>query len=218
MRNRNESYIGNRYGKLVVIAEAEKKTLPSGQKPRRVLCRCDCGKEKTVLLLHILRNRIISCGCIQTTKNGESNSPLHRKWKSMHERCHKNAIDNHRYFERGIKVCDEWNDYFVFKDWALKNGYKKHLQIDRIDNNKGYEPHNCRFVTNHQNVNNRNNTFFVNYRGEKISLRLLGNKLGWNQDRIMTVYNRIKYGWNHDLAIETPTKVGNYKKNRNKAP
>jgi hypothetical protein len=89
--------------------------------------------------------------------HGDSCTILHKKWRSMKNRC--NNSNEKRYYDyggRGIKVCDEWNDdYIKFKDWALKNGYNEKLQIDRINNNGNYEPSNCRWVTQQQNVFNK---------------------------------------------------------------
>ena len=85
-----------------------------------------------------------------------SYSNLYRVFNAMVERCTKPTIKNyHNYGGRGIKVCNEWiGNYQSFCDWALENGYKKGLQIDRIDNNGNYEPSNCRWVTQKQNCNN----------------------------------------------------------------
>ena len=212
-KQRGFDVIGQRFGRLEVIGEAEKRELPSGQKPRRVICKCDCGKTTDVLLLHLTRNRILSCGCITKVKNGESKHPVCRCYKSMLERCSPKYSEKHRYFERGISVCDEWaNDYFKFKQWAMANGFKKGLQIDRIDNTKGYFPDNCRFVTNVINVNNRENTFYIEYKGQKIAFMLLMRNLNIRSlNKIQSIRARIKRGKSADLAIDTPIRVGNYK-------
>lgn len=210
--------VGEKYGKLTVISEAEKIILPSGQKPRRFNCLCECGKMTNVLGLHLVRGRIISCGCVSKILNGESKTPICRAWKSMKERCSPKYSERHIYFDKGIKVCDEWdNDYFSFKKWAEKNGLVKGLQVDRIDNSKGYSPENCRVTTNKINVNNRDITFYINYRGEKVSLMLLLDKLGINKKHYPAIRGRIVRGWSHDLAIDTPIRNGNYgRKNMNK--
>ena len=205
--------IGQKFGKLEVIKEAERMILPSGQKPRRFICKCECGNETNVLGLHLVRGRISSCGCIQKVLNGESLTPVCRCYKAMKERCGEKYIDAHRYYHRGIKVCQEWqNNYFVFRDWALSNGFKKGLQIDRIDNDKGYEPNNCRFVTNVENVNNRGNTFYVNYKGQKMSFMLIMHDKKIANMHHATIRNRIQRGWSADKAIDTPIKKGNYSK------
>ncbi len=82
---------------------------------------------------------------------------LYRRWASMKARCHSaSCLKYGRYGARGITVCDEWRDSFaVFRDWAIKSGFREELQIDRIDNDKGYYPANCRWVTCLKNQANR---------------------------------------------------------------
>jgi hypothetical protein len=76
------------------------------------------------------------------------NSCLYRKWTNINSRCYNPNNKNYKYYGgRGIKVCDEWREFIPFKEWSLSNGYKPGLHIDRIDNNLGYFPDNCRFLT-----------------------------------------------------------------------
>jgi len=112
-----------------------------------------CGSETEYRLL-VGTNRK-SCGCIHRHLNGASSHPLYDSWSQMLRRCnvtHNKAYKN--YGGRGINDCDEWNDFFIFKKWALLNGYEKKLFIDRIDNDGNYEPSNCRFTT--RTINNQN--------------------------------------------------------------
>ena len=84
---------------------------------------------------------------------------LYGVWESMKSRCENPNREKFKdYGGRGIEICDEWHDSWSFVKWALTNGYQKGLQIDRIDNNKGYSPDNCRWVTPKQNSRNRRNT------------------------------------------------------------
>lgn len=92
---------------------------------------------------------------------------LYGMWQSMKARCENpNRPKFKDYGNRGIEVCEEWHDAGEFAKWAFANGYKKGLQIDRIDNNAGYSPDNCRFVTPKQNSRNRRNTKFLTINGE----------------------------------------------------
>ena len=88
--------------------------------------------------------------------HGMRRTPLYTCWKAMKQRCYnKKQHDFHYYGGRGITVCDEWcNNSKAFFDWAMANGYRPDLQIDRIDNNGNYEPSNCRFVTCRINSSN----------------------------------------------------------------
>jgi len=97
--------------------------------------------------------------------------PLYNVWTDLMMRCghHKGASAKilANYAGRGITVCPEWQHLKTFEQWALANGWKKELQLDRIDNDKGYSPENCRFVTPKENVRNRRNT--VKIRGVSLA-------------------------------------------------
>lgn len=85
--------------------------------------------------------------------HGLSKHPLRNTWSGMNRRCYDETCNVYKYYGgKGIGVCDEWRDHLdVFIAWALENGYKPGLTIDRIDHNKGYEPSNCRWVTRSEN-------------------------------------------------------------------
>lgn len=149
---------GQRFGRLVVIEEAGR------SQNGGVLwkCRCDCGNETVASSANLLSGRSTSCGCFhreRVTKHGMSRNPLYRVWSDMMKRTgvYRGADDAMRrdYIGRGISVCEEWRSFDNFCEWSSKHGYAKGLQIDRIDNDRGYEPGNCRWVTSKQNTNNR---------------------------------------------------------------
>ena len=158
---------GHRFGRLVAIGRCG--TSPAGN--AIWLCQCDCGSETKVLGLDLTRNHTSSCGClrnelsaIRCTKHSKSRTRLHTIWKAMNQRCCNPANkEYHRYGGRGITVCDEWqNDFQVFYDWAIANGYdgnapRGQCTIDRTDNDKGYNPDNCRWVDMKTQSNNRSN-------------------------------------------------------------
>jgi len=84
--------------------------------------------------------------------------PMYNSWDGMKDRCYNRKCDDYpNYGARGIQVCEEWRtDYFAFQEWSLKNGWAKGLTLDRIDNDKNYEPGNCRWTTRKvQNQNKR---------------------------------------------------------------
>ncbi len=86
-----------------------------------------------------------------------SKTKLYNRWRSMKGRCSIEKLAGYKYYGgKGVTVCKEWEESFlVFKKWALKNGYRDDLQLDRTDNNGNYSPENCRFVTQKTNMRNR---------------------------------------------------------------
>lgn len=199
-----------KYGKLSILKELEPKILPSGQKNRNLLCKCDCGNETEVRWLHLKRNRILSCGCVLNKRNGLGSSLICKVWRQMISRTSENSKDIY-YKRKNIKTCDEWiNSFDSFYKWSIENGYEKGLEIDRIDNNGNYSPENCRWVTRIVNVNNRDKTLFIDYKGKKIALCILLRELNKLQN-YSTIFRRIKRGWNPEKAVDTKIKEGNYK-------
>ena len=102
-------------------------------------------------------------------------SRLNNIYRGMKTRCYNpNHRDYDRYGGRGITVCDEWlysdhkthEGWLAFRDWALSNGYSDELTLDRIDNNKGYSPDNCRWINIIEQANNKRNNVLVTYNGE----------------------------------------------------
>lgn len=147
---------GKRFGRLVVIYRDGKCV------PVKWVCKCDCGKTKSIHKSALLAGLTKSCGCYNSevarntmTSHGHSDERLYSIWLGLKGRC--NNRNNHkyqRYGGRGISVCDEWYDYSVFRSWSLENGYEESLQIDRVDNDGDYSPSNCRFVPLVDNIRN----------------------------------------------------------------
>jgi len=153
-------YIGVRFGRLLIISESEKAITKSGNSYRRVLCKCDCGVIKIITLSLIKQSYTKSCGCLAKetrTKHGLSKHPLFIVWFGMKERCNNQNHHGYRWYGlKGISVCDEWeNNFKLFYDWCILNGWDKGLQIDRKKSDKGYSPSNCRIVTKQENLKNR---------------------------------------------------------------
>ena len=155
--NRKRTYIekGMRFGRLTIIEEVEPYISPGGQSKRKVKVRCDCGNVVESMLPQLVTGKTKSCGCLvadtmsrNMTTHGLSRHPLFRVWDAMKQRC-TNPNDNNfkNYGGRGIGVCEAWlDDFETFYKWATSHGWEKGLVIDKIDNDKGYAPGNCRFV------------------------------------------------------------------------
>ena len=126
-------------------------------------------------------------------EHGEGMTRLYRCWSTMKSRCRNPHSESFKYYgERGLDVCDEWADsYLAFKEWAINNGYSDELTIDRIDNNKGYSPQNCRWANAYVQMNNRNFNHKVTYNGETHTLAEWEKLTGIKQTKIR---QRLKKG------------------------
>ena len=145
-------------------------------------CLCPyCNRKKIIRKDCFNIRKRKDCGCLN--KSGDASNKykseyfkLYKVHEQMKQRCfNKNCKTFYRYGGRGITVCDEWLKYSNFKEWALNNGYKEGLDIDRIDNNGDYEPNNCRFVTHIDNCYNRNTNLKININGKDYTTRELSN-------------------------------------------
>lgn len=164
--------IGVAYGCLEVIEELDPYIDPNGHAKRKVRCKCVCGEVVDRLLVLITSTKHNhNCGC-KNSRHKASNTPIHRMWGNMKKRCFNQNASGYKYYGgRGILVCAEWeNSFDTFFSWALTNGYKDGLQIDRIDTGGNYSPNNCRFVTREVNMNNRTNNIPIQIDGETLSL------------------------------------------------
>lgn len=156
---------GQRFGMLTVIERAENKSGRTAWK-----CQCDCGKTSNVLAVNLVRGYTKSCGCNvykdRNKKHGMSKTRVYKIWKSIHFRCNNpNSNSYKNYGGRGITVCKEWDTFEEFYKWALNNGYSDELTIDRINNDKGYSPDNCRWADLHTQARNRRNTIYLEHDG-----------------------------------------------------
>lgn len=132
------------------------------------LCKCDCGGVITAKGRDLKSGKTKSCGCFHRDcasklgkskeTHGKSNTRLYYIWCAMKERCLNEKSSAYKWYGgREITVCEEWKSSFEdFYDWAMSHGYEEHLTLDRIDNDKGYFPDNCHWVTmKAQNSNRR---------------------------------------------------------------
>ena len=140
--------VGKTFGKLTVLDEYEK--ILNGTKWK---CKCDCGNEVYVYRGKLTTGHTKSCGCLNRTLQGRSNHRLYKIWWSMKERCYSPNNNNYpKYGAKGVTICNEWMDFDTFYTWAMTNGYKDSLTIDRVNSKGNYEPENCRWITLAENV------------------------------------------------------------------
>lgn len=166
---------GKKFERLTVVSEGDYYISPKGAKVKRWICKCECGNTIQANTTQLRNGNVKSCGCYMREKakknhvvHGMYGERLYNIYTSMIQRCENpNKADYHNYGGRGIKVCDEWkHDFQAFYDWALANGYKKGLTIDREDVDGNYEPSNCRWATMKEQNNNRRNNRLLTFNGE----------------------------------------------------
>lgn len=197
---------GKRFGRLTVIE------LDPVRKGRKLywVCKCDCGNTKSIRSDALLSGITKSCGCynlecisIRATKHGLSKHPLFKEWTGIKQRCYNpNERYYYNYGGRGITVCDEWlHSPENFINWCLSHGYQKGLTLDRIDNNKGYSPDNCRWTTRKIQANNTRRNRYITYNGETHTVPEWAEILNLKYDVLI---HRLAHGWSVEKAIETP--------------
>lgn len=165
---------GQRFGRLVALSRE-----PVSNQRSRWLFQCDCGAQKSIRTSHVLSGSVNSCGCLVRTRGGRSGSRIMHIWRGMMSRCHKPHDERWKWYGgRGIQVCEAWRDFDDFREWAEGHGYADTLEIDRIDNDDGYHPANCRFVTRTQNVRNRRVTRMIEREGHLIPLATAAEQVG----------------------------------------
>lgn len=203
-----ENLIGKKFNRLSVVGYVP----GSKRKSAKWKCVCDCGKITYVEKYELVNGYTKSCGCYNLEllksrkRHGLNKHPLAYVLQAMKQRCYNQAHpEYHNYGARGISVCDEWKDSLHgvenFVNWALQNGYKTGLSIDRIDVNGDYCPENCRWATAEEQTLNRRNTKIVEYKGETKPLIVLCRELGVDYDMIT---KRLRLGWSVEKALETP--------------
>lgn len=159
---------GKRFGRLKVIGMADYR------KGVRIVwtCECDCGNIIDIPGIYLTKkNGTKSCGCI-CKKHGMFGTRIYNVWHTMKERCYvKTQTSYPNYGGRGIKVCDEWQEFIPFMEWSYANGYDENAKrgectLDRIDPNGDYCPENCRWVDMKTQANNKSDNVYIEYKGK----------------------------------------------------
>ena len=204
-----DKYLNTQYGELTIkeYVGRDKNHFPY------FWCECSCGAKKICRLYPLRQGVVISCGHIQrkntsdTSKtHGLSKSKLYNIYHSMRSRCYK-EYDNRYYCygERGITVCDEWldkeNGFVNFYNWAMANGYRDDLSIDRKDVNKGYSPDNCRWATDLEQARNKATTVWLTYAGYTFPITVWAEII---KIAAGTLEYRLNHGWTAEEILRTP--------------
>lgn len=203
-----EEIIGQRFGRLLVIGVLPDIVQKNGRKRKNYLCQCDCGIIVEAQRDHLLGGREKSCGCLRSEMakrqtHGDIHSRLYRAWGNMCNRCsNPNNPAWNRYGKRGITVCEEWHDYSAFREWAYHNGYSDELQLDRIDNNAGYNPQNCRWADRFVQANNKRNNHIIEFQGKTKTLSEWAKVLGIPYKSLH--HRVVSLGWGIERAFTQP--------------
>lgn len=210
---RQTTRVGDRYGRWEVEARATSRFY--GRHEHRVwLCRCDCGTVRQVAEPSLRSGSSTSCGCYTVERSVEANSTHghvngkratseYTAWQAMNARCRN--PNNPRYASyggRGIAICERWKRFENFWSDMGPKPSKSH-QLDRVDNDRGYEPGNCRWATPAVQMVNRRVTRFVEVDGKQVPLAELARLCGIPAN---TLRGRIVAGWDITRATSTPLK------------
>lgn len=132
--------------------------------------------------------------------HGLSNHPIHKVWHNMKSRCYNQNLKQFKdYGGRGILVCEEWRtNYLAFHTWAMQNGWEKNLTIERINNDLGYSPLNCKFIPRKLQSRNQRTCIWIEAFGRKQIL------IDWVREKNIhreTIKRRLKSGWKIEDAL-----------------
>jgi hypothetical protein len=181
------------------------------EKRRRLVveCLCVCGTRKRLRHDMVISGHVKSCGCLvkdkeYCTKHGYAKTKLYGVFKNMHQRCNNPSNPGYfRYGGRGITICYEWQSFDLFLSWALENGYREGLSLEREHNDGNYEPSNCFWATDLEQMNNTRRSRRVTAFGETKSLSQ------WSRDSRCKVSKpglrkRLNNGIDPEIAISSP--------------
>lgn len=197
---------GKKYGRLTAVKDVGRDKFRN----RLWLCVCECGRETIVTSTQLCRGKTRSCGCLKddvlkarnSHGHGASKTNLYSVWASMKQRCENPKNKRYRdYGGRGIHLCSEWMDFAPFMKWAIEHGYRIGLDIDRIDNNNGYSPKNCRFVTRRQNCQNKRDNVYITIHGSTKTISEWSDVSGIHEK---VIQKRLKRKWDDCAAVFAP--------------
>lgn len=199
----NVGLTGIKFGLLTVVGRKDSK---SGHV--RLSCKCDCGNDSIVMASNLRSGHTKSCGCLQVkltseskTKHGKRKFKIYSIWQNMLNRCrNKNTRSYKDYGERGISVCDRWQEFDNF--YADMGDPPKGKTLDRYPNNNGnYEPTNCRWASTIEQQNNTRKNRLITFDGRIQTMAAWAREVGLDSMRIQ---KRLNDGWSTERALMTP--------------
>jgi hypothetical protein len=186
---------GVRYGRLVGIRRCG-----SDSRGRAIwLWHCDCGNEKAIQAYVVKNGSSKSCGCLlkeanRNLKHGGYGTRLYRTWCSMRERCNSKTLFAYRWYGAiGISICEEWDDFAKFREWANSSGYDDTMTIERIDGSGNYCPENCKWIPLKEQGRNKKNVVHFTINGVTKPLIEWAEQYGVRPRLAYQRYKRGKY-------------------------
>lgn len=169
------------------------------------LFKCDCGKEKVILVDNVKSGKSKSCGCLwkekikgNNTTHGMAGTKTYCSWANMKYRClNKNRKRYKDYGGRGIIICDRWLNGFT-NFYADMGECPQNKTLDRKDNNGNYKPNNCRWATSKQQHNNKRTNHLITYKNKTQNVTQWAEKIGIDRG---VIYERLKRGWSIERAL-----------------
>ena len=173
--------------------------------------QCGCGERKEIRKDHVKGGKTNSCGCLRresssksmkklsenNTKHGMSGSHTYQIWAGMKDRCRNPRNKFYGYYGgRGITVCDRWNDFSLF--YSDMGERPRNHTLDRIDNDSGYSPENCRWSTRSEQACNRRNNRRIDFEGKSLTISEISKITGIHRN---TISDRIGLGWDTDMIL-----------------
>lgn len=195
-RGRRQDLMGQRFGKLVVIAKMGK------NKRQRCLwkCRCDCGGTIILDTGSLTTGNTQSCGCLRPARHGMSKTRIYITWCSMMSRCYNPRTSSYKnYGGRGIEVCERWHNFVNFYADMGDRPSPQH-SLERIDNDGDYEPSNCKWATKEEQNNNTRNNHLITFNGETKTITRWSREVGISNEAMRRRLEK----WSLERALITP--------------
>lgn len=196
-----------RFGRLVAIRFVGY----NGHQKRLWNCHCDCGNITVVTTSDLRSGNTRSCGClaaelqpVRNLQHGMIDTPEYNSWRAMKHRTQNPSASDYEYYGgRGISFCDRWHSFDQFLADMGPAPTPEHT-LERIDNDKPYGPHNCRWATRTEQARNRRSNHLLTYQGKTHCLAVWAEKTGITFSALKW---RLANGWSAEDALTRPLEI-----------